>query len=637
VLASSVNRLRLLSILLATCAHGPSPSDAPAVGSVETRWLSLVLAGQPVGRSHEEVAPLADRGFRTRVSWAVRMARLGTTVEMASDASFDEDDRGRLRAVRTEMTLSRQTTTSEVSFADGTATIRDTGGGRTHTRTIAVTDPLLGPEAIRRASARTLRAAGDSLDYHTWSPTLSAPHHVHCTADAVETRTIDGASTRLVRVVIAEGEGQRHTAWLDAGGREVQSETPLPFGTMVATQTRAEPSLTPGELGADVFARTLARSNVRLPRPRALDQLVVRVSLDAPAATLPQLESADERIVGRDARGTVIEIDRVHPRATGGPSPAPVAPELLGASQLVDPMDPAVRSIAAQAIAGATDPWDQAQRLTRWVTDHMTFDAGVAFAPAAEVARDRHGTCAAYAVLLASLLRAAGIPARVDMGVVYVDGVFAGHAWVEAHLRGQWVALDAAVPSDGPADAARIALARDALDNGPGAMLAAFGRVVGRARVQVLGYTAAGRSPVRVDEAAAPYRIDGRRYSNPGLGLSVTAPPGYRYTDVNAVWPDPTVLALEGPDGRLTVVEHMIPPGRDPALAEAQALDLTTAAACARRAIAGRSGCAVRGDGRTAIAFADPPSLYIVDAHGPHAQALFDAVAETLVFDDVRR
>lgn len=142
--------------------------------------------------------------------------------------------------------------------------------------------------------------------------------------------------------------------------------------------------------------------------------VVVRVELDE-VGRIPPLDSADERITGQDARGAVIEIVRAEPPARGAAESA-IGPEYLGASAIIDPSEPAVRAIAAEVGDGAADAWDRAQRLTRWVTEHMTFDAGIAFAPAAELARDRHGTCAGYAVLLASLLRAAHIPARLDMG-----------------------------------------------------------------------------------------------------------------------------------------------------------------------------------------------------------------------------
>src|SRR5205085_515826 len=70
-----------------------------------------------------------------------------------------------------------------------------------------------------------------------------------------------------------------------------------------------------------------------------------------------------------------------------------------------------------------------------------------ALATADEVARTLEGDCTEFAMLTAALLRAAGIPSRTAIGLVYVDlargPVFGFHMWTEAWVRGQWVPLDA--------------------------------------------------------------------------------------------------------------------------------------------------------------------------------------------------
>jgi transglutaminase-like putative cysteine protease len=628
--------LSLLAGCTSTALTARTVPTTPPGPVTHERWLVVELAGEPAGRTREVLELLADGGAKTRVISELRLGRLGKVVEIGSDVAFEEDRDGRLRAVRSQLRMSRQTTSSEVSFGSGAATIRESAGGPAHSRTLALDEPLVGPEAIRRGLAAKLIRAGDTVAYRTWSPTLSVPQRVQYTAEASETRSIAGTPRQLLRVkVVAEGEAQARIAWFDAHGREARSELAMPFGVMVASESRGEPMRATGEMSADLFARTLLRSNVRLPRARSLDKLVIRVSLDDPTVVLPPLESADVRIMQRDAAGAVIEIERVHVPARAAAA-ADIAPELLGAGAIIDPTDSQVRAIAGSVIAGVTDPWERAQRLTRWVTEHMTFDAGVLFAPASELARDRHGTCAGYAVLLASLLRAADIAARLDIGLVYVGGVFAGHAWVEARIRGRWVPLDAAIPSDGAADAARLALGRDALDKGPGALIAAFGQVLGRAKIRVLSYALAGQPPVRVDDTT-PYAIDGARYSNRGLGLSVEAPAGYRFTAMDAVWPERTFVALEGAGGRVTFAEGAIRPDRDPALEEALALELPSAGACERRTVAGRRVCAARRDAVAAIAFADGPSLFIIEARGPQPQALLDTVVRTVRLDDARR
>jgi hypothetical protein len=91
------------------------------------------------------------------------------------------------------------------------------------------------------------------------------------------------------------------------------------------------------------------------------------------------------------------------------------------------------------------------------------------FASAGEVAVTLSGDCTEHAVLLTALLRAAGIPARVVSGLLYVESfagerdVFGYHMWTQAWIEGRWVDLDAMGAGD--FDATHIALATSPLDD----------------------------------------------------------------------------------------------------------------------------------------------------------------------------
>ncbi len=83
------------------------------------------------------------------------------------------------------------------------------------------------------------------------------------------------------------------------------------------------------------------------------------------------------------------------------------------------------------------------------------------FSSALETLDAGYGDCGEHAVLLAALLRAAGIPARVVLGVLYVDSKkgYYYHAWVMAYT-GSWIFTD---PSHDifPASADRVPLVFD--------------------------------------------------------------------------------------------------------------------------------------------------------------------------------
>ena len=71
-----------------------------------------------------------------------------------------------------------------------------------------------------------------------------------------------------------------------------------------------------------------------------------------------------------------------------------------------------------------------------------------AMAPADHVAKTRTGDCTEFAMLTAAMCKAAGVPARTAIGLVYVDNLLgkpglAFHMWTEVFVNGQWLGIDA--------------------------------------------------------------------------------------------------------------------------------------------------------------------------------------------------
>jgi hypothetical protein len=128
---------------------------------------------------------------------------------------------------------------------------------------------------------------------------------------------------------------------------------------------------------------------------------------------------------------------------------------------------PEIRSLAATAAGSAKDKSHVMGNLTGFVSRYLSQRGlNVGYESALEVAQKRRGDCAEFAVLLAAMARAEGIPARVAVGMLYTDRyddksrVFVPHAWVIAWLDGRWRSFDPA--------AMRFDSGHIALDTGDG-------------------------------------------------------------------------------------------------------------------------------------------------------------------------
>jgi transglutaminase-like putative cysteine protease len=132
------------------------------------------------------------------------------------------------------------------------------------------------------------------------------------------------------------------------------------------------------------------------------------------------------------------------------------------ASAMIDSDDEFIRELTQRALAkddeteeaaGADDLMQKAETLRKFVRRHISKkDMGTGFASASETAKTRTGDCSEHGVLLAAMLRAAGIPARVTTGLIYADAfeghrdIFGWHMWTQALIDGKWVDFDATLP-----------------------------------------------------------------------------------------------------------------------------------------------------------------------------------------------
>ncbi|MBW2170250.1 MAG: transglutaminase domain-containing protein, partial [Deltaproteobacteria bacterium] len=143
--------------------------------------------------------------------------------------------------------------------------------------------------------------------------------------------------------------------------------------------------------------------------------------------------------------------------------------------------DKAVIEKARQIARNAKNPVIVAKRLKTWVYKNLRKRPVLTVPGALEVLKTKVGDCNEHAVLLAALLRASGIPARLCVGLVYTRGGFYYHAWTEGYL-GEWVSMDATL-NQMPVDATHVKLVQGGLDRQVEII-----RLIGKLGLEVIDY-----------------------------------------------------------------------------------------------------------------------------------------------------
>lgn len=596
------------------------------------------LNGTAAGAYVEDTRKAGGRLVDT-VKQTLVLNRLGSRVAIEEADAYFEDAQGRLTGGHFATSSSKDGLGMDLIVQGQMLVLTSRTGGKTYTQSLPFQGQAIGPEGIRRIMRRVRSGAPDA-SYQTFVSALGKLTRETLAYQGVEKIEIDGQPIRAFKYQeTVAGLPGALTLWTDAEGYTLKGLQDTPFGPVVFVRGKpdAEVLAVGAELPAEVYEKTVAVSNVRLPHPRELDAITLEITKKPGAQDgWPDFASADQHVVSMTPHQVVLEITRAG--LSGALDTSAATAEDLEPNALVQSDLPQIKAAAREAVGGETDPWKAALRLQTWTSRHMTFDAGIAIAPASELIRDKHGTCMGYSILLASLARADGIPARIRMGYVYYEGIWGGHAWVEVRAGGRWLPLDATVYYPGVADPARIGADTE---TGAGGVIAGVGdlaRLYSQVEVRTLSFRLGGQT-IQVGPGDVDHQVQGGTYRNPWLGLTVTRPSGFTFADLDAHWPSNTLVSMKGSAGQVSVSQALAAP--DQPLADQVKAVLSGApggggyGAVEPTAWAGQPAVKARSRGSEVIAAMKDDQLWMVIAIGPDPGALLDMALPGVAIADL--
>ena len=144
------------------------------------------------------------------------------------------------------------------------------------------------------------------------------------------------------------------------------------------------------------------------------------------------------------------------------PAPGSFPPEIaryLQPDRMV-PTNGIIGDISRETTAGLSDPLAKARKIYEYVIAHMHYDhdgTGWGHGDAIFACTMHHGNCTDFHSLFIGMARAAGIPARFEIGFALPpdqhEGKLAGyHCWAEFYIQGTgWVPVDASEAWQSPA------------------------------------------------------------------------------------------------------------------------------------------------------------------------------------------
>jgi transglutaminase-like putative cysteine protease len=468
------------------------------------QWRGVYYRGEKIGFTVSQVQA-TDDGFELQEDGRLQFALLGATTAAIMKTSARVDHAFALKSFDFSldpgtgpMSIKGSLSGLELSLEIGSAS-----GSRHETRHLAEA-PALMLSVGRRLAAEGL-AAGTRKEWMVFDPATmkNAPVTI-----AIGPREIVRGGGRVIPAfkVDMAFSGVTTTSWITDTGEIVREESPMGLITVLETQQEATALAVSSRMqedmlqGAAIVPRKGRRN--RIVEPRDVKKLRLRIrGVD--------LSHADVNGSGQTVDGEIVDL--VDPRDLA-PSPAPGdLDQYLKAEPFIESDAPEIKAEAEKMVAGVTGVRNRAERLTREVNALIDKKPTVSLPSALEVLRTKVGDCNEHTVLYVALARSLGIPARINVGLVYVHGAFYYHAWPEVYLdegnhRGMWLPVDPTL-NQFPTDTTHLRLARGGLDQ-----QAAILPMIGKTEITIADLEVAPNStPILVGRQAGdsrPIEID---------------------------------------------------------------------------------------------------------------------------------
>jgi len=479
-----------LAVFMAASAVG-------AFAAPRTTHYGAYMNGRKIGRMSLSVENTCVGG-KTRVRMTatslLAIEMMGTEVRQESTVVSVCDEK--LRPVSQQYTISSNGSVMrlDATYAARTVEVRlDTGASSSRKVLRVPSDGTLSADSSFLTLGGDVTVGSRMVVYYL-NPLTVALDRAVVTVEAKERVALNDEEYDAVRMTATTPLGRIRT-WESPPGEVLWVEMPLGMAMYRMDEQAAGNAGTPeptrrgagaGSPGAlrpprDFAIATSVAADRAIQAPRRVRRLTAEIGGVPDGGFV--LQDARQRVAAAPGRHGVYTF-RIQAGATrASDCPLPVKrtelKRYLAAAAYLDMDRPEIRRIA-RSLRDPRSAQRTASRIRSWLRRNLSPDYSIGVPRSAtDVLKTRRGVCRDYAVLFGALARSAGLPTRLVGGLVYAEGRFFYHAWVEC-WTGAWTPFDATMDTDF-VDATHMKFAQ----GDPTDMMMVFA-VVGKLSVKVL-------------------------------------------------------------------------------------------------------------------------------------------------------
>ena len=415
---------------------------------ISESWMGLYMNGIKVGYNHNQAVSFIENRKERRKdyneSW-MKVSRLGgNPVEIKNVQETLYDDEGKPLNVVIRTKMSESETVIKVDVDKGKILFRM---GEKIVKELPYIEEFFIDVPLERIIKEGGLRPGRKYTFKILNPLSYSLNECDFRIIGKEDVLILGKKMNLwhVRSDITSILPITMDEWIDENGNCWISESKASFLSTTAIRMSEEKALEMSGENFDIAFSTVIKSNVLFENPQEIMSMTFKIS-GIPMKKIRNFPfDESQKMLEINEEYAIMKTSSQIFRSKES-IPFPVQDEkfreFLKPTYFCQSCDPEIKKTAMKIVADEKNSWEAAKKIAEWVAEGITPNYDVGFASAKEILKNREGDCSEHTVIAVALCRAAGIPARAAVGIMYAHGFFGYHMWPEVYV-GRWVDLDA--------------------------------------------------------------------------------------------------------------------------------------------------------------------------------------------------